>query len=369
MPTNKKNNKKKHTTTKHKTNPSKLPQQKLTKHGYVEGIGTGDGFTTSGNVSKPLIEEIMRRNMVLNSTDEDWLNRFTRFGYIDPYNSMGGNKEYIFITKPDLHLFDGDSLSSELKDNSYFNECFRRYRHIMKQLQYSKDKSKPYLALLTNQIASSIDLPDIVGLESDSNENIYGDKITYRHGSESGDVGHEFSIEFYDTKFLEVYNLFKMWDMYENLKTKGKVTPPSRSYIENMELHDQVSIYKFIVADDMETILFYSKLYGVYPKGVPRSQFGSLENGPLKLNVDFKSAFVLDNDPTIIDDFNRVRLMGTNYSNVTKIKTANIWDKEYQKVDTRFVGKPFAIYDSSVPIGTGSGSSGVWKLKWTEVKY
>lgn len=363
MPSNKKK------TNKSKSNPSKLPEQSLTKAGYLEGIGTGDGFTSSGNVSKPLIEEIMRRNMVMNTTDEDWITRFTRFGYLDPYNNMGCNKEYIFFTKPDLHLFDGDGLSSELKDNTYFQDCYKRFRHIMKQLQYSKDKSRPHLAMLTNQIASSLDLPDIVGLESDSNENIYGDKITYRHGSESGDVGHEFSLEFYDTKYLEVYNLFKMWDMYENLKTKGKVTPPNKSYIENMELHDQISIYKFIVADDMETILFYAKLYGVYPKGVPRSQFGSLENGPIKLNVDFKSAFVLDNDPTILDDFNRVRIIGTNYDSVTKIPTANIWDKEYQKVDVRFVGKPFVVKDSSVPIGTGAGSSGVYKLKWTEVKY
>lgn len=360
---------KKKTTTKKKPNPAKLPKQNITKSGYIEDIGSGDGFTSSGNVSKKLITEIMRRNMILNSTDEDWLTRFTRFGYLDPYNSMGGNKEYIFITKPDLHLFDGDDISSELKTNTYFLDCYDRMRHIMKQLQYSKAKSQPYLALLTNQIASSLDLPDIVGLESDSNENIYGDKITYRHGSESGDVGHEFSLEFYDTKYLEVYNLFKMWDMYENLKTKGKVTPPNKSYIENMELHDQVSIYKFIVADDMETILFYAKLYGVYPKGVPRSQFGSLENGPIKLNVDFKSAFVLDNDPTILDDFNRVRIMGTNYSSVKNIPTADIWDKEYQKVDMRFVGKPFVLKDTSVPIGTGSGSSGVYKLKWTEVKY
>lgn len=338
--------------------------------GRIKNIGKGDGFDSDGSLKSDKLKQLLRSDMVLNSTDNRWLTRFSRFGYIDPYNHPTSNKEYIFITKPDLHLFEGknpDKLNEELKYDVYFKDMFNRYRHIMNQLQYSVYPANPYLTLLTNSVASSLDLPDIVGLESDTNENIYGDKLSYRHGSESGDVGHEFSLEFYDTKYLEIYHLFKMWDMYENLKTKGKVTPPDESYITNMELHDQVSAYKIIVADDMETILFYAKLYGVYPKGVPRSQFGSLDDGPIKLNVDFKSAFVLDNDPTIIDDFNRLATVGTS-KKFEDLKSAKIWNKKYGKVDKRFVGKPFIVKDKNIKIGDGSaGTKGMFKLKWIEV--
>lgn len=329
-----------------------------------------DGLITdSGSIENKKLKEIQESNFIQDSSEMGWLTKFSRFNYVDPYNTLTGNKEYIFITKPDLHLFNNfntSSINPELANDVFFSKsCFERYRHVMKQLQYSVNKSQPFLTMLSNSVTSSLEIPTISGLESETSENIYGDKITYRHGSESSDVGFEFSLEFEETKWLEIYHLFKMWDRYYEMKSKGQITPPSEDYIRKMELHDQVSMYKIIVADDMETILFYAKYYGVYPKNVPRDAFGSLDDGSLKITVDFKSSFVIDNDPMILYDLNYLSSIGEQESKPTKF--AKIWDKDNDRINYEWVGKPFIILDKSIPNGQSkTGSMGRYKLKWRE---
>lgn len=341
--------------------------------GHIENLGDGEQFGESGAIKKDILQEIVESNFIQNSTDMGWMDKFSRFSYVDPYNVLPSSKEYIFITRPDLHLFENENtneLNSELANNIYFQEEFNRYRHVMKELQYSTNKTKAFFPMLSNCVASSLELPPINGLESETSENIYGDKISYRHGSESGDVGFDFSLEFYETKNLEIYHLFKIWDRYYELKSKGRISPPSLSsqsglqhpYVFNMELHDQISMYKIIVGEDMETILFYAKYYGVYPKNVPRDIFGSLDSGEIKLSIDFKAAFVIDNDPTILIDFNEI----SDLSGSTK-KFINIWDNENNRVNYKWVGMPYIVYDKNISNGESTtGSTGGYRLKWRE---
>lgn len=338
----------------------------IDKNGNVLDLANGENFANEGALDSNVLTDVMKSEFIQNSRNMGWLNKFNRLTYLDPYNTLTHNKEYIFITKPDLHLFENfntNVLNSEIENNVFFVDMFERYRHIMKQLQYSVDKSNPYICLLSNSVVSSLDLPSINSLESESAENIYGDKIAYRHGSESGDVGFEFSLEFNETKHLEIYNLFKMWDKYYELKSKGRVTPPDDSYIINMELHDQVAIYKIIVGEDLETILFFAKYYGVYPKSLPRDVFGSLDDGNLKLSIDFKASFVIDNDPIILMDLNQ-----TSYGNKTGAVTlSRIWDHENDKMNYKWVGNPYVVKCEDISNGSNStGSKGKYKLKWGE---
>ena len=57
--------------------------------------------------------------------------------------------------------------------------------------------------------------------------------------------------------------------------------------------------------EDMETILYYGKYYGVMPKSLPRDVFSTanFDNG-LSYSIDFKAAFYEDMRPDIIADFN-----------------------------------------------------------------
>ena len=41
---------------------------------------------------------------------EGRFNQFARYGILDPYNEHSGSREYLFFSKPDLHIFDVNSV-------------------------------------------------------------------------------------------------------------------------------------------------------------------------------------------------------------------------------------------------------------------
>lgn len=272
---------------------------------------------TLESMPEPFIEsdlkDVIAANGLVDKHDIEWYDKFARIPNIDPYNVVTNTREYIFFTKPDLHIFDGSSLNPELSQVPLFVDANQpnRYRDVLRQLQISAHNpsgapSSPFMALLSNSIKSSLDIPGIDSEEVATAANINGTKMTYRLTSYTSDNDHNFGIEFEDTKYLEIYMLFKLFDEYERLKHQGRVTP-ERKYIINKILHDQISIYKFIVGEDGESIIFFAKLYGCYPKGVPRDSFSTLDSsGGLSFSVDWKCQFIEDMDPLILSDFNKL---------------------------------------------------------------
>ncbi|MGL5749294.1 MAG: hypothetical protein ACRCXT_02115 [Paraclostridium sp.] len=306
------------------------------------------------------IETIGNRGRGLLSRNElDYYNKFNRVGVIDPYNALAGHKEYIFFTRPDLQLLSSSSkLMDHFANKPFFIDSFKRFKDNFYQLQSSVMgvKSGPYINCISTCVLSSLELPTITSGEVDNPDNIYGDTITYRWSSGTSSNDFDFSLEFGDTKYGELYMLFRIWDEYINQKQKGNVVIPD-SFVLDKILHDQVSVFKIVVDSNHEDILFYSKITGVYPKSVPRDIYGSLpEDGVLKFNIEFKGAFVEDMTPEIIDDFNHIF---NTYKGIGASKDIPIYDTTNGIVDTRWVNIP-----RIVPASQGFAPGPRYKLKW-----
>lgn len=284
------------------------------------------------------------------SGDTNYYRKFSRIPIIDPYTALTGAKEFLFFTKPDLNIFsnynddnysfwydmgftqgkkDGlqnpngkpgrtsyrtftpntsGTLNVQLKNYPFFIEMRDRYPEVAKQLQYSSTTPRqPFMCLLSNAVKDTLDLPSISTREVDTPSTVYGTSITYEADDYGTDENHSFSLEFEDSKYLEVYMLFKCWHEYMRLKSFGEINPVNINYTVNKILHDQISIFKFIVADDGETIIHYSKLYGCRPQGVPRDSFSDLtmSNG-IRYSINWKASFVEDMNPLILYDFNKL---------------------------------------------------------------
>ena len=254
------------------------------------------------NVSTELTK-LLHSNKFYLDTEIEWLTKFNRFGALDLYNRLSGSKEFVFFTKPDLNLFEnnGHQLTTEASTNSIIYDIHRRYPDVLKQLQLSAS-SGPFMNILSNSLKNTIDLPNIQSEIMETSSTVYGSKLFYRKHSFKSDEGHELSVEFEDTKRLEVYALFKAWDEYVNMRSIGTITAKDY-YITNNILDDQIAIYKFIVSQDYSTILFYSKVTGCFPTSVPRDAFSELEDKVI-YNVPFKCTWVEDNDPIILEEFN-----------------------------------------------------------------
>ena len=258
--------------------------------------------------------------------NENTYKKYSRLGRIlDPHNKLNDTREYLFFVKPDLHICynehatniygkldksesfsaNGLTLNPQLQDNPYFVWLISKRPEVAKQLQFSLNKSDPFCNLLSFTVNNSLDLPSVDSSTLDTPNTIFGSNIEYLKDSETSDENRDFSLEFVDSKKLEVYHFFKAYSEYHKVRKSGLVTPPDPVYYQYKMLHNIMGVFKFLVDEDMETIRYYAYYWGVFPTNVPREAFSdpSFDNG-LSFSINFKSAFIEDNDPRILLHFN-----------------------------------------------------------------
>lgn len=254
------------------------------------------------------ISELIKSHGIVNRHNMNWYQRFNRFGFIDPFNTMTTTKEYIFFTKPDLNIFNGTQLNPELEQRSlFFREMYKTHNHLLSQWQSSYGSSNnPFIALLSNAVSSELDLPTLSANTVETAETAYGYHMTYRGTTYGSDKDVEFTLQFDDTRELEVYKFFRIYDEYEEMKSMGLITPKIE-YILNRVIHDQMTVYKIVVAEDGMTILYYARITGVFPLGANRDAFSSMNNNDgQKISISFHGHKVKDMDPRIIGSFNKI---------------------------------------------------------------
>lgn len=323
--------------------------------------------------------------------------KFNRFGFLDPYNGLQKTREYLFFTKPNLHIMncgvyandpvegpDGHVLADGIRNNNFFADLYDRYPEVIYQLEsgYTPKESgysdSPFMNLLSNCVDSSLDVPNITAREIETATNMYGTSINYRGSGYKSDEDIDISLEFTDSKYGELYMLLRAYEEYSRLKDDGLVTPPPVGWTQrtdagsipvNManqneyangkfpftrshkykELHDRFSIYKFIVDEDGETILFWAKYIGCYFNTVPRDAYSDLRdaNG-LKYTVDIKCPFIRDMDPIDLYGFNAL----IDRYKPNKGDKLDIWlPKSVSsgifegKIDGRWASTPYIICD------------------------
>lgn len=316
--------------------------------------------------------------------------RFSRYGYIDLSGEfLTGTREYLFFSKPDLHLFDPKgNLYEPLRTNPFLVEAFNHYRFSFYSLQQTFptyvegrpndssigtvnsssatvfDLKSKFIPLLSNMATSTLDLGDITANDVEGNRNLYQINTTYREGSLTSDLAYEFSIEFKDTKYLDVYMLFKIYDEYCRHKYMEEIEPVSQDYIMNKIYPEPFSIWKIIV-DDTDRILYWAKAIAVTPMSVPRGAMSNFEN-QIKLTVNFKAQFVKDMDP--------VNLMELNH--LTKSSIINSGEKGIvlPSGGETWVGYPWIVSDGTAGMHTfartGDNTTGsnrkCYRLVWID---
>lgn len=323
------------------------------------------------------INDVLWANTIYNRQDIQWYSKFNRFGALDPFNALSGTREYVFFTKPDLHIVTPgtSNLNPELNNQPFFTELIERYPGVISQLQSSSESAfknnTPFMPILTNALKNSLEIPSISANTVDTPSTIYGTSYNYRGWGYSSDEKVEFSLEFEDSKYLEIYNLVKAYEEYERLKHIGMVTPPNISrggfnyYTKNKVLHDQFSVYKIIVEDDGETIVYYAKLWGVFFKNVPRDAFSDMKvEGGLTYAIDFEAAFIDDMNPLILTDFNRLVAPYADRRYKTDLPIYNI---EKGMIDGRWANLPIIVKQINSRSSTWNGPDNMeycYKLKW-----
>jgi len=306
--------------------------------------------------------------------------RFSRFGRVlDPYGKINTGREYLFFVKPDLHICkttdemiykmsgfsdvtgyqrNGLQMNPQLVNNPYFKDLIDTHPDVIKELQYSIcSDNNPFGHILSFSVSNSLSLGDVTIETLDNTPaTTFGTSYKYLRDGEASDEQYQFSLEFVDNKNLDVYHFFKAYSEYHIARKTGLVTPPNQDYYRYKRLHNTMGVYKFIVAEDMETIIYWAYLWGVYPTSCPRDAFSdaSFTDG-LNFSVNFDAAFIEDMNPTILYQFNKLMMPVLSHYGCDKDHWLPVVRQNAKSDSSAVAGAPYNhSYDTSIGFDKGS---------------
>lgn len=297
---------------------------------------------------------------------------YNRFKIQNPNTSLTSSFAHIFFTRPDLNiLLRTGPKQFELTDSAAADpEIFAAYHSnpdMIKQLVLDNGMDHKFMFSLSNA-AGSFSTAD-EGLKTDTaGETWTGQKIAYGKHNIDGRTASQFQITFTDNRNLDVYHINKLWMDYISkvyrgqLRSKGQVynkktgmwedsvynktTGSAVSYIEDKILDYAVSVYYILCAEDGETIIFWSKYFGVFPVNSPSSSFswssGSKLHNP-QLDIPYMYSFKRDYNPFDLVAFNKLSAgpSGKDANGNAFYKYSKIYDPEIMGAGRTLVGAPF----------------------------
>ena len=180
-------------------------------------------------------------------------------------------------------------------------------------------------------------------IEYDSYGKTYtGYTITYGKNNIKSKTAGNVSISFKDDNKLDIYHIHKLWTEYINDAYRGMIDPGDDTII-NKILDYTGAIYYILTAADGETVLFWSKYYGVFPSSIPSTQYSWSSGSTVKpenLSINYQYSFKEDYNPQAIVEFNKNARIDTAISHgaVSYVPT---YDSSLGHSSPTMVGTPY----------------------------
>lgn len=272
--------------------------------------------------------------------------KYNRFKLPVPDSQLQRTFAHVFFVRPQCNIMldssTGQSMSGQFADNADYMYAASNSPFIIKELSAGANNQETQFSFILSNAAKSFSLSDEY-INTDTYGTGYtGYKVSYgKHGVESRTAG-DFSVTFQDDRNLSIYRLLKLWvDYIEGVYT-GKYYPTDTTIVNH--LLDYVgAVYYILTAEDGETILFWSKYYGVYPSSIPSTQYswsaGTLAS-QISLDVKFNFSWKEDYNINAITEFNYNSNLG-NFASAKEVQYIPVYNKEFGTAGQSWVGRPF----------------------------
>lgn len=245
--------------------------------------------------------------------DENIINSFfTKFNRFDidyPDLVLDKTFAFVFMTRPDLNILNGSSKSAPLHPQVQNDPtCYyinNTRPEIITSLTKNHSSSHDFNVFLCNH-ASSFEVSDEFIKTGEMGETLTGHKIAYGKNNIESKTAGSFNIQYTDDKELNIYKMHKLWTDYISKVYRGE-WKPKREYITDKVLDYATSVYYILCAGDGETILFWSKYYGVFPTNTPSSTLSWSKGNSIKnpeYSITYQYSFKEDFNPLALAEFN-----------------------------------------------------------------
>jgi hypothetical protein len=243
------------------------------------------------------------------------------------------------------------SLLSDVDNDPTFYYLFKNNPDILRALTRYFDSSHDFHPFIGNT-AQSFELSDEYVKTVEHGETFTGYKVQYGKNNIESKTAGSFSISYVDDQNFSVYKTHKAWIDYISKIYRGEFTTYPE-YIQKKILDYACSAYYFLCGPDGETILFWSKYFGVFPTNAPSSSSSWSKGNIMRMpefSVNYAYAWKEDFSPLSLAEFN----MNSSGSYIYK----KIYEPSLLATGKTFAGAPF--------IETKQDASGgyVFKLKF-----
>lgn len=260
--------------------------------------------------------EVVKKNLnILNNVEGsklsyDLFKNYNRFKIPFTDEVLSKTFSHVFFTRPDLNLIEykgNDSvvLAKQVENDATFYYLYKTNKNILTSLTQMHSSTHDFNLFLSS-MARSFEVSDEYIKTTEHGETFTGYKMQYgKHIIESRTAG-TFSVNYEDNKHLEIYKCHKAWVEYISKVYRGELTT-KREYITSKTLDYACSVYFIITAADNETVLFWTKYYGVFPTNIPSSVTswgkGDSMNVP-EYSISYAYAYKEDFSPLTLAEFN-----------------------------------------------------------------
>ena len=261
---------------------------------------------------KPSTE--MKDPLIQNSK---WYNRFK---IQNPDEHLQRTFSHVFFVRPDCRIFESGKgitdnatastiqLQSGLKSKPEFYYAKKHSMHLLGQLtQHEVNYGHQFMLYLSNK-AQSFELSDEYVNSDTYGQAMTGYKIPYGKDNVESKTAEKFSISYTDDRDLHVYQLHKLWTDYISYVFRGQVYP-FNAYMINKIIDYATCVYYIVCSEDGESIIFWSKYWGVFPLNAPSSAFSYSAENPggfakPEIKIDYQYAWKEDYNPLSLVEFN-----------------------------------------------------------------
>lgn len=288
----------------------------------------------------------VRESVNLNFDDNQTLfgryaNYYNRYKVPMVNDGLEKSFAHVFFTRPDCNIvkYTGNgkcALCDTVSGNPDFLRSYRNDIDILKQLSGNIGAMHDFMLFPSNKV-TSFECRDRV-LETDTyGKNLRGYSIAYGKTMDESLAASEVTIGFTDDRDLHLLRMHDMWIRYIDGVKKGRYRPID-AYLYGKILDYACSAYFIVCAENGEDIIYWSKLYGIFPTNIPDSIMswnkGQLLSHP-EFTITYKYSWKRDLDSSIITEFN---LNGSKSKDYRFARTHN--DSILSTGET-WVGSPF----------------------------
>ena len=319
---------------------------------WVDGLG----LVESGE------DHIVKKRLGIEAdTYQDYYQNFNRYYNIYPELEMSDFKSWVFITRPDLWIFENDykdlaggsaSKTSALRTgifyDPYMRYMFQMFPVILKSLTPGLDTNHDFIPFLMDR-TESLQLQDYNVKTEEVSQLHTGYKLQYASNALESKTGGTVDLTFREDSWGRVTKLFNTWIHYIDGVVRD-IFRPRREMVYLNKIDYTCSIYHFLCDQTGEDIVYFSKYTGCFPINANHANFSHQLHGGIDNKVDVTFAY---------SDFDTLNLeILTDFNLNSRQRGPVAPHYETYGIGDYIVGAPFVYYPRS----------GRYKLIWNKAK-